>query len=1159
MTGNDESGQGKVTPALTIGGMIAAGTRHSWRISTSVALGVATATAVIVGALLVGDSMRGSLQGLTIERLGRTESVVAPGAFVPSDGIVRDGVSVVSLIYFPTGAVEARDDSGSLRRAGQIQIIAADDDFWDLDVSDIRPTAFPNDSGVVLNTSAAKELGVEIGDEVTLRLPTEQAVPADSPLGRRDIRSEGLPRMKVLDIIADRGLGRFAISPSQAAPSNVYVSRSVVADTLDRAGQANLLLFDSEVTPDDLNLDLSAYGLSLRRITQSYDGNVVFQYDSLTGDRLLLPEPVVDRIGATLKDETAVPVLTYLANAIERLDASGNLVASVAYSTISAVDTLGTSSASSGALNYTLPDDLSEDASGVVPMVINDWTANELSAAVGTRLRVAYYEPEVENGNEVERHFDAIITQIVPITEPATPYRRRRDATFDQFPTIFNDPGLTPIVPGVTDQDSISDWDLPFALQRTISKQDDLYWNNHRLTPKAFLPLAEGRRLFGSRFGDTTGLRFAADESSDVIGLESKILSALRPAMDDLGWQIRPIRAQQLAASKGTTPFDGLFLALSFFVIFSAIMLIAMLFRLGMVGRTKQFGTLMAIGWTPERVRSVALGEGLLVATVGVLIGIAGGIAYAMLVLWALRSWWVGAVTVPFLTFHWSWASIIVGGLLGWIVAVATMAITLRWILKFDAQALLSGRDLDTAVGRRQGKSRLPILGAVMIAVAIVIAVMGARAGGQSAAGGFIGGGMLLLMAGLVLIYDRLRQPRSITRSEGDSPYSLGSMISRSASRHPMRSTMTIGLMATAAFLIIAIGAFRLSPTERGTGGFSLVAQSAQPLYRDLGDASVQSELLGPDAGRFANTKVIPLRMRLGDDASCNNLYQATHPTVVGVPDGFDGQFDWIATDELPDGESAWMLLAKNAKGTQADPIPVVLDQNTAMWSLQMMGGIGEVRSFEYESGQPTFFRVVGLLSNSMLQGRMMIGENNFEHSFPSISGYRYFLIAAPPDDADGVASTLENRLGDVGMDVSRSDDVLAGMLAVQNTYLRTFQSLGALGLLLGTVGLAVAQLRSVLDRRVELAVMRAIGFTRRRLATVVMGETAFLLLAGIGCGALCAIIAVVPYSYISGTELPIVEPVLIVVGIMVAGMLAGLVAVARVGRMPLLESLRSE
>jgi ABC-type antimicrobial peptide transport system permease subunit len=144
-------------------------------------------------------------------------------------------------------------------------------------------------------------------------------------------------------------------------------------------------------------------------------------------------------------------------------------------------------------------------------------------------------------------------------------------------------------------------------------------------------------------------------------------------------------------------------------------------------------------------------------------------------------------------------------------------------------------------------------------------------------------------------------------------------------------------------------------------------------------------------------------------------------------------------------------------------------------------------------------------------------------------------------------------------MDVSDAPAVLAGMLAVQNTYLRTFQSLGALGLLLGTIGLAVSQLRSVLERRRELAVLRAIGFTRKRLAAMVMSETASLLVAGIGCGFVCAVLAVIPHAILSGLRPPLVEPVLMVLGIIVFGMLAGLIAVGRVVRMPLMESLRSE
>ncbi len=111
---------------------------------------------------------------------------------------------------------------------------------------------------------------------------------------------------------------------------------------------------------------------------------------------------------------------------------------------------------------------------------------------------------------------------------------------------------------------------------------------------------------------------------------------------------------QQLAASRGTTPFDALFLSLSFFVILAAVMLIAMLFRLGLIRRIRQFGTLIAVGWTPRQVTQLTLSEGMLIAAGGVALGVVGGIGYAKLVLWALRTWWVGAVTVPFLSYHWT-------------------------------------------------------------------------------------------------------------------------------------------------------------------------------------------------------------------------------------------------------------------------------------------------------------------------------------------------------------------------------------------------------------------------------------------------------------------------------------------------------------------------
>ena len=154
---------------------------------------------------------------------------------------------------------------------------------------------------------------------------------------------------------------------------------------------------------------------------------------------------------------------------------------------------------------------LSDGRKDPVPMdwvVIHDWMAKELDAKVGDRLKIDYFLPETVEGTEVEASFEASIVAIAPLIEPAQAYRRKSPARFAETPTVFNDPAWTPLVPGITDQESISNWETPFALTRKIEKQDDEYWNSHRLTPKLFISEQRAKELFGSRFGSQTGLRF---------------------------------------------------------------------------------------------------------------------------------------------------------------------------------------------------------------------------------------------------------------------------------------------------------------------------------------------------------------------------------------------------------------------------------------------------------------------------------------------------------------------------------------------------------------------------------------------------------------------------------------------------------------------------
>ena len=142
---------------------------------------------------------------------------------------------------------------------------------------------------------------------------------------------------------------------------------------------------------------------------------------------------------------------------------------------------------------------------------------------------------------------------------------------------------------------------------------------------------------------------------------------------------------------------------------------------------------------------------------------------------------------------------------------------------------------------------------------------------------------------------------------------------------------------------------------------------------------------------------------------------------------------------------------------------------------------VGSTFDVAYDSGESVTYRVVGFLNNSVLHGSLLIGEAYFRELFPSEAGYRYFLTKATTDEAsEELNRRLEEDLSDQGYDGESTVELLGEYLAVQNTYLSTFQSLGALGLLLGTFGLAAVQLRSVFERKRELALMRAGGIRKR-------------------------------------------------------------------------------
>jgi putative ABC transport system permease protein len=295
--------------------------------------------------------------------------------------------------------------------------------------------------------------------------------------------------------------------------------------------------------------------------------------------------------------------------------------------------------------------------------------------------------------------------------------------------------------------------------------------------------------------------------------------------------------------------------------------------------------------------------------------------------------------------------------------------------------------------------------------------------------------------------------------------------------------------------------------------------------------------------------------VRPGDDASCLNLYQPRNPKIIAPRDSFlqSNRFAFASSLAATNEEknNPWLLLNRQF-GDGA--VPFVADANSAAYVLHVKTG----EDIVLPSGQ--HLRLVGTLANSVLQSELIISEASFLKLFPDEEGYRLFLIDIPTAErSNEVAAVLEERLSDFGLDVVPTGERLANFHRVENTYLSTFQMLGGLGLLLGTLGMAAVLLRNVLERRRELALLRAVGYNAAHLALMVIAENIFLLACGLVTGVVCAVLAIAPVFLERGGRLPSLSLGFLLLAVLISGLTASVIATWATLKSPLLPALRAE
>jgi len=1171
--------------------------RFHARAHFGVVLGAGIGSAALIGALIVGDSVKASLRERALSRLGDIRyALFAPDRlFRQALGVQSTSASAALLV---SGTMARQDGSA---RANKVQVLGIDSGWPTL-----ARWGFPEETlsewktgeTVLVNETLGRQLHLVNGDEVILRIQKPTALSQDAVISPR---AEGVVaiRTKVGAILPPEMLGDFSLAAGQVPPANVFLHLGGLQEKLGVQGRANLLVHRGFHSNPG-----SVLGLDRARDWLARQGSWAYQSDKLlntdrNGARPLAQEKALRLLGDLVRREWELadvqlkvasindwltntsgegirpnvelgssriflepeviaaacspsPVVELtnrfppvsLSNAMvsPQLVTNGYGVLTYLANLIRAGDHATPYSMVTAAGAAYVPADMHDDE-----IMVNEWLADDLQVKPGDRVDLLYYV--VDAGSRLaERTNTFSVRSIVPLKG------------------IYADRTLMPEFPGLAKAESTQDWDAGFPLIYTIRDQDEAFWKKYRGTPKAFITLAAGQKMWANRFGSLTAIRWDVPTNSPEKVYRDEVyrnlLANLNPA--DFGLRFEPVREQALQAADQSQDFGQLFLGFSIFLVVSALLLMALLFQFGLEQRVTEVGTLLAVGLQPKEVRRLLLGEGAALAFCGGVLGCLGGLGYAKAMLWALTHVWRSATRISALSFHASAGTLAVGFLSSTAVATLSLWLALRKQARQPVASLLAG---ESKTPRSTTKNRSPWLAALCTTAAATILVWTLAKGGTGNAGAFFGAASLLLAGGLFCAAAWLAWLARRSRSVG---LTLGGLGVRGSARRRGRSLAIIALLASGSFLIVAIGVFRLDAnqdaTQRtsGTGGFALIGESAVPVIQDLNTRSGR-EFFGLSEKNFPAVNVVQFRLHEGDDASCLNLNRAQKPRLLGVdPTSLAGRFTFSDVAKGCDVAQGWNLLSRShSKNTpsvpsrETDEVPAIGDASSIEWALGKK--VGDTMDYTDEHGRTFKLRLVGGVANSILQGSLIIDEAAFVNRFPSESGYRFFLFDAPPTAVRELSATLSRALQDVGLELTSAPQRLNTFNAVQNTYLGTFQILGGLGLLLGSAGLGVIVLRNVLERRGELALLVAVGFRRPTLHWLLLCEHGALLGLGLGLGVLAAAIAVLPSALSRAAELPYRSLALTFAAVLINGAIWTALATRYALKGQLLDALRNE
>ena len=883
-----------------------------------------------------------------------------------------------------------------------------------------------------INKSLFNELKLSESDAIILRLPSSGIVPSGSLFVSENYTTS--LRLDFKGIIGVKEGGNISLKNEHSLPLNIFVNRHELANTMEMEGKINLILTNKELTINQFQniWNYKMSGISVNRISG---------YTEITSDRIFLQEKVVETIVQTNNEPNRL--FSYLANSIE------NDGKSVPYSFVTALDRYQN-------------EDLQKNE-----IILSDYTANRLQAKTGDTILVTYY---ISHDLKTLKS-DSVLLQvkkIVPITE------------------LSKDKTLSADFPGLSDVERCTDWDSDLPINMNlITDEDEKYWNLYKSLPKALLPYHTVAAHWGNPYGNATSVR-VADINPDFSALDAEMF----------GIKIVNPRKSGLYAALNGVDFSSLFLALGFFIIISAMLLMIIPLSEMFYQRKHEFLLLKALGYTQKRISKILWKESAPVVLVFSIIGVFAGIIYTTIIMWLLGTLWKGATHTEGFTVYPSIITIFVGFPTGILLSLGLLWITIKQNLK-EKQIIVNKYKNST-----KNKKILAISSSVMTIFVIAVNLFFLHSVVI-----FVIGGVVLLVTAYIL-GDYLICVNGKPFKNFDDSFTTQNLIWATLLANRKQAVLSFFALAIGIFIVFSVGLNRKgfadsSQLRTGTGGFSLWGECSVPVYHNMNTQMGREKLSLTDLPE--NTEIVQCLRYNADDASCLNLNKVVAPTVLGI------DMNVLKVSDFRIEQNIFSLkrdeVFEQMKIKTDSVYPALVDATVLTWSL--MKQLGDTLWYENDKGKNIAIKLIGTLSNSIFQGNILIDKTLFSEIWEEITGSEVFLVKTNESEKDEVQKLISQALNEFGIKITSTNDRLKQFNSVTDTYLTIFLTLGGLGLLLGIMSFVIVIRKNLAKRAKEINMYKVFGFSETKIKDILYKENLLVPLYAIVVGVICSFVGV--------------------------------------------------